>query len=99
MVIESLWTSSPICACRQDHLCRLGAHDIIPILRGRNGGQLEDNLAAADVKLATDQIRRLDDVSAVALGFPHDLLAKEPFPQRLFGGKLEVLDLPTTSVA
>jgi aryl-alcohol dehydrogenase-like predicted oxidoreductase len=77
----------------------ISALDIIPILGARTSEQLEDNLAASNLKLSIDQIRRLDEVSSVPLGFPHDVMAREPFRTRLAGGKLDELDLPTTPVS
>lgn len=38
--------------------------------------QLEDSLAAIDVKMSAEQVNRLERVSAVELGFPHDFLAR-----------------------
>jgi aryl-alcohol dehydrogenase-like predicted oxidoreductase len=58
----------------------------IPIIGARTPQQLQDNLGALDVRLDADQLQRLDGVSAVALGFPHDF-ARSPIPQQLvFGG-------------
>lgn len=45
-----------------------------PVLGARTPAQLEDNLAALEIVLSDDQCRRLDAVSAVPLGFPHDML-------------------------
>ena len=58
----------------------------IPIIGARTSQQLQDNLGALDVRLDASQLQRLDEVSAVALGFPHDF-ARSPIPQQLvFGG-------------
>ncbi len=46
-----------------------------PVLGARTPAQLEDNLGALDVELTADQLARLDAVSAIALGTPHDALA------------------------
>ena len=45
-----------------------------PILGCRTVAQLEDNLGAAGWRLTDDQQRRLDEVSAIDLGYPHDWL-------------------------
>ena len=50
---------------------------VIPILGARKLSQLEDNLAALDVRLAPEQLARLDAASAVPLGFPHDFVNSE----------------------
>ncbi len=46
----------------------------VPIVGARTVGQLRDNLGAADLVLPQEVVRRLDQVSAVALGFPVDFL-------------------------
>lgn len=43
---------------------------VVPILGARRLTHLEDNLAALDVSLTPDQVRRLDEVSAPALNYP-----------------------------
>ncbi|MEV0529605.1 aldo/keto reductase [Streptomyces sp. NPDC050439] len=48
-----------------------------PIIGARTPAQLEDNLGALEVDFTAAQLERLDEVSAIALGFPHDLLAGE----------------------
>jgi aryl-alcohol dehydrogenase-like predicted oxidoreductase len=48
---------------------------VIPIIGARKLHQLEDNLKSLEVALSPEQLRRLDDVSAVAMGFPHDILS------------------------
>lgn len=45
-----------------------------PIIGARSIEQLQENLGAAGWRLADDDRRRLDDVSAVDLGYPHDWL-------------------------
>jgi aryl-alcohol dehydrogenase-like predicted oxidoreductase len=77
----------------------INAKGIIPILGPRTRAQLDDNLRAAAVKLTAEQVRRLDEVSAIALGFPHEMLAAEPNRLRINGGKPDLLDLPAVAVA
>jgi aryl-alcohol dehydrogenase-like predicted oxidoreductase len=48
---------------------------VIPIVGARKLPQLEDNLRSLEIAFSPEQLRRLDDVSAVAMGFPHDLLS------------------------
>jgi aryl-alcohol dehydrogenase-like predicted oxidoreductase len=55
----------------------------VPIIGPRTVEQLEDNLGAAGLKLAPEVIARLDQVSAVAPGYPHR------FPP---GGRAQLLD-------
>ena len=77
----------------------IGGRGIIPIIGPRNRAQLDDNLGATRVVLSAEQRQRLDEASAVPLGFPHDMLAADAQRQRLAGGKLDLLDPPAIRVA
>jgi len=46
--------------------------EIIPIVGVRTVSQLNDNLGALELHLTPDELVRLDAVSAIELGFPHD---------------------------
>jgi aryl-alcohol dehydrogenase-like predicted oxidoreductase len=46
------------------------------IFGARTVAQLDDNLAAADVALAPELIKRLDDASAFELGYPYDFISR-----------------------
>jgi aryl-alcohol dehydrogenase-like predicted oxidoreductase len=67
---------------------------IIPILGARKLEQLQDNLACVDLVLSPEQLQRLNAVSQIELGFPHDFLSRENIRDRLFGGEFETLDNP-----
>jgi aryl-alcohol dehydrogenase-like predicted oxidoreductase len=45
-----------------------------PIIGSRTLSHLNDGLKALDVNLTTDQIARLNNISGVTMGYPHDLL-------------------------
>lgn len=47
-----------------------------PIIGATKISQLEDNIGALDLKLSTEQIARLDELSIPKLNFPHDFLAR-----------------------
>jgi aryl-alcohol dehydrogenase-like predicted oxidoreductase len=49
---------------------------VLPILGARDLGQFRDNLGALDLSLPADAMDRLDAVSAIPLGFPHDFMAE-----------------------
>ncbi len=51
------------------------ARGVFPVVGPRTPAQLRDNLAAAALELDAGHVRRLDEVSAVAAGYPHDLLS------------------------
>ncbi|RSM57291.1 aldo/keto reductase [Amycolatopsis sp. WAC 01376] len=48
-----------------------------PIIGARTPAQLKDNLGALDVEFTASQLARLDEASAIELGFPHDMLARD----------------------
>ena len=50
---------------------------VIPIVGASKLTQFEDNLRSLNVCLSSDQRERLDRVSAVSLGFPHDVYKHE----------------------
>jgi len=65
---------------------------IVPLVGARNLAQLEDNLGALDVTLDDAQLGRLDEVSAIEPGFPHDFLASDPIQDIVFGGMFDRID-------
>ncbi|MFH8336464.1 aldo/keto reductase [Streptomyces sp. AM6-12] len=48
-----------------------------PVIGARTPAQLEDNLGALEVDFTAAQLARLDEISAISLGYPHDLLASD----------------------
>lgn len=50
---------------------------VIPIIGARKLAQIRDSLGAVEFRLTDEQVRRLDEASAIELGFPHDFLARE----------------------
>jgi aryl-alcohol dehydrogenase-like predicted oxidoreductase len=57
---------------------------LVPIIGPRTVQQLDDYLAALHITLSPEQIERLDRVSPVPLGAPHETVAAER--ARLLGG-------------
>ncbi len=53
---------------------RQGEGNIIPLLGARTAEQLDENLGCLDLTLNTEQMARLNRVSAIEPGFPHDML-------------------------
>ncbi len=67
--------------------------DIIPIIGGRNLAQIKDNIGCLDVTLDESQLKRLDDATAVDLGFPHKMLTQDFVRDFSFGkGNYEKFD-------
>lgn len=48
---------------------------VIPLVGARTAEQLEENLGCLDVTLSEEHMKRLNDCSAIEMGFPHDMLA------------------------
>jgi len=71
-VADELGVSSSQVALAWTRAHQPGVH---PIIGARKLDQLTDNLAAADLVLPADAVSRLDAVSAIELGFPHDFIA------------------------
>jgi aryl-alcohol dehydrogenase-like predicted oxidoreductase len=55
------------------------------VLGARTFAQLEDNLASLDISFSEGQIKRLDAISHIDLGCPHDFLTGPTF-DAMFGG-------------
>lgn len=67
---------------------------IIPLVGARTVPQLEDNLGALNVTLDDEHLERLDEVSRIELGFPHDFLGAEgSAKQFVYGDTLDRLDV------
>jgi aryl-alcohol dehydrogenase-like predicted oxidoreductase len=47
----------------------------LPIVGARKVEQVTDTIGAAAVRLNNDQLAKLDEISKISLGFPHDFLA------------------------
>ncbi|MEV1084202.1 aldo/keto reductase [Streptomyces sp. NPDC050211] len=60
-----------------------------PIIGARTAAQLEDNLGALDVDFTAAQLARLDEAGAIALGYPHDLLASDHI-RKVTAGDLKI---------
>ncbi|MBH8571631.1 aldo/keto reductase [Nostocaceae cyanobacterium CENA369] len=65
---------------------------IIPIIGARKLTQFQDNLASLDVTLSPEHLQRLNEVSQIELGFPHDFLQSDMIRDRLFGGTYSTID-------
>jgi aryl-alcohol dehydrogenase-like predicted oxidoreductase len=57
-----------------------------PIIGARTLAQLNDNLGSLQVRFSADQLNRLQEVSAIEAGFPHNCLARFARYNVLFGG-------------
>jgi aryl-alcohol dehydrogenase-like predicted oxidoreductase len=66
---------------------------VIPIIGARNLAQVKDNLACAQVTLDPALIERLNGVSRIEMGFPHDMLARDMTRSITSGGMRDQIDV------
>ncbi|RFZ90623.1 aldo/keto reductase [Mucilaginibacter conchicola] len=64
----------------------------VTILGAKNVQQLDDNVASLNVKLTDEQMERLNQVSQIALGSPHQMIA-ETQAKMLFGAASGLVEL------
>lgn len=65
---------------------------LIPILGARRLSQLQDNMVCLEFRLGDAQLQRLNEVSKIDLGFPHEILASDLWRQSLFAGIYGLID-------
>jgi diketogulonate reductase-like aldo/keto reductase len=76
----------------------VGMKGVIPIVGAKTRAQLEDNLTASTVRLNPDQMRRLDEVSAISLGYPHQLLSSDSVKSAVTGNRGHLIDYPRRTI-
>ncbi len=67
--------------------------EMIPIIAGRNVNQFRDNLNCLDFELSPEHMKRLNDASAIQLGFPYDFLCSDFVQQLIYGQTKEFLEI------
>jgi aryl-alcohol dehydrogenase-like predicted oxidoreductase len=65
---------------------------VIPIIGSRKLSQLQDNMDCLTFQLTPEQMQRLNDVSAIELGFPHDFLKGDTVQNFAFAGTISQID-------
>lgn len=66
--------------------------EIIPIVGARHYEQFADSLGCLHVQLDASQMNRLDEVSRIELGFPHEFLRSDNVKELLFAGMQDRMD-------
>jgi aryl-alcohol dehydrogenase-like predicted oxidoreductase len=64
----------------------------VPIIGARREEQIIDSLKYLDITLPKDDFLRLEDVSAIDLGFPHDFLLSDGVKDVVFGGNYSKIE-------
>jgi len=59
---------------------------VIPIIGARKLAQVKDNLASSVVSLSTEQLKTLNEVSRIELGFPHEFYTRDMVRGLVYGG-------------
>jgi aryl-alcohol dehydrogenase-like predicted oxidoreductase len=65
---------------------------MIPLIGARKESQMIDNLGVVEFKLSKEHLHRLDEVSKIELGFPHNFLSSDPVRNALFGTTFSKID-------
>lgn len=65
---------------------------ILPLLGASKPAQIVDNLACLNFTLGAAHLQRLDEISRIELGFPHDFLASAEVQQLVYGGTRPQID-------
>ncbi|HRI69778.1 MAG TPA: aldo/keto reductase [Polyangium sp.] len=72
--------------------------DILPIFGARTMAQLRDILGALDFTLSDEHNKRLQDASAIELGFPHAFMSNPYLRGIVYGDCAAQIDLPTAAL-
>ena len=85
--------ASPAQVCIAWVLAQRRLANLIPIVGARTAAQLAQNLDALDVSLPPEVFARLDDATAIPLGFPSTFLADDEVVQLIFGTTRDLIDV------
>ena len=64
---------------------------VIPIIGSRKKWQIKDNFACLEFELTNEQIKMLNEVNKIELGFPHDFLNSEMIKDIIYGGTYSLI--------
>lgn len=65
---------------------------IVPIVGARTEGQIKQNVASLEHPLSEEHLKRLDEISKIDLGFPHEFLDKEYIRDLVFAHSYDKID-------
>ncbi len=81
-------TGKPMSQVAINWVRQFPAAQMIPLIGARSVKQLKDNLGALDWNLTEEQYQRLNQVSAIEMGSPHDFSAS----RYVFGATFDMID-------
>jgi aryl-alcohol dehydrogenase-like predicted oxidoreductase len=84
--------ASPAQVCIAWVLAQRRLANLIPIVGARTAAQLAQNLDALSVSLPPEVFARLDEATAIPLGFPGTFLADDEVVQLIFGTTRDLID-------
>jgi aryl-alcohol dehydrogenase-like predicted oxidoreductase len=90
-VAEEIGHSSPQVALAW---LRAQSSSVIPIIGASKLSQFKDNLGCIELTIPSEQLKRLNEVSQIELGFPHSFIESDMIHKMLFGGTYEAIDNP-----
>lgn len=64
----------------------------IPIIGARKIEQIKDNIASLELNIPAAQMERLDQASAIDLGFPHDFVLRAGAQKMIYGDMVRKID-------
>ena len=76
---------------QQNMMSTAGKNKIIPIIGARKETQIKENLSCLEFELTSEQMQRLNEVSKIELGFPHDFLNSEMIKDIIYGGTYSLI--------
>ncbi len=65
---------------------------VIPIIGARKVAHIEDNLQCVDLTLSSEQIKQLEQVSQIELGFPHDFFKADMVKNFVYNGAFDKIN-------
>lgn len=80
------------CSSAQVALSWLRQQEVIPIIGARKVAQVKDNLDCINFSLSPEQTEKLNSISSIELGFPHDFFNQEMPRQFVYGGMFDSID-------
>ena len=66
---------------------------VIPIVGATNEKQLKENLKVIDVIIPEEDMKHLDEISAIDLGFPGKFFQEEAVQMNTYGGFYEKIEM------
>src|SRR5207248_11233195 len=90
--VASATGAAPAQVCIAWLLSRRDRVNLVPILGARTAVQLEEKLGGLELRLPQESLARLEEASAIPLGFPSTFLADDEVVELIFGRTRPLID-------